>query len=97
MTTDEKKVDETKDDPKSTLETEGIIVENTDSIQKNLKEDMSALQTEEAEKELFDAIGVEIPKTVTEPKKPESDKLKEELNKKGIELLPTEPLKDDEL
>jgi len=97
MTTDKKKFDETKDDSKSTLEAEGIVVENIDPMQEDLEKEIGALQTKEAEQELFDAIGVETPKTITEPEKPRSSSLKEELNRGGIELLPVEPLEDEEL
>jgi len=96
MATNKKNVDE-RNASKSTLEAEGIIVENINPMQEDLEKEIGALQTKEAAQELFDAIGVEAPKTITEPEKPRSYRLKEELNKGGIELLPTEPLEDEEL
>ncbi len=97
MATDKKKIDEESNDSNSTLRAEGIIIEKVDPIQEKLEEEIEALQAEGEEKELFDAIGVEIPKKSVELEEPEADQLKKDLNKGGVELLPTEPLGDEEL
>jgi len=97
MATYKKNIDETKDNSRLTFESDGIVFEDANLMQKDLKEKIDILQTKKVEKELFDAIGAEIPETVTEPKKPKPNKLKEELNRGGIELLQTEPLRDGEI
>lgn len=97
MTTDKKNIDEENSNSNSALKAEGIVIEKVDPVQEKLEEEIKVLQAEGAEEELFDAIGVEIPKTPIEAEKPEADQLKRDLNKGGIELLPTEPSEDKEL
>ena len=91
-------VDETKKDEeaRAELEAEGIIVENI-SIREELEQSLNTPQTKEEEKELFDAIGVEIPKNTVEEPKPTTDVLKKELSAGGVEVLPTEPFGDEEV
>jgi len=93
---DNKKEAEIKKEANSVLESEGIIIESV-SLKEELEQDLNTPQTKEAEKELFEAIGVEIPGEITEEVEPTTDTLKKELGNGGIEVLPTEPLGDDEL
>ncbi len=94
--TDNKKEEETKEEANSILESEGIVVESV-SLKEELEQDLNTSQTKEAEKELFEAVGVEIPEKTTEEAEPTTDTLKKELGSGGIEVLPTEPLGDEEL
>ncbi len=83
-----------KDDFNSILESEGIIIENKQS--QNEEESMDKLKMEEVEKELFNAVGAEIKKTIEIDDNPITDEVKKELNKRGIEVLPPEPLDDND-
>ncbi len=78
----------------SILKKEGIIIENKQP--QNEEESIEKLKTEEVEKELFNAIGAEIKKTIELDDEPITDDVKEELNKGGIEVLPPEPLDDND-
>jgi hypothetical protein len=92
MTDNKEKKDEDK--AISALEAEGIVIENI-ALKKELEENLSTPPTKEEEEKLFEAMGVEIPKTTIEPAKPETATLKKELDRGGIEVLPTKPLEDD--
>lgn len=84
------------DDTRSALESEGIIIESI-SAKEELEQDLNTPQTKEEEKALFDAIGVEIPKEPQESSDPTTDALKNELNSGGIEVLPSDPLENENL
>jgi len=85
-----------KEEESSVFKSEGIVIESV-SLKEELEQDLNTPQTKEAEKELFEAVGVEIPKKTIEEVEPTTDTLKKELGSGGIEVLPTEPLGDEEL
>ncbi len=93
---DNKKEEEIKKETSSVLESEGIVIESV-SLKEELEQDLNTPQTKEAEKELFEAVGVEIPEKIPEETEPTTDALKKELGSGGIEVLPTEPLGDEDL
>lgn len=84
-----------KEETESVLEAEGIIIENI-SVKEELEQNLNTPQTEEEERALFEAIGVEIPKKTIKESGPTTNTLKKELDSGGIEVLPTEPLEDGE-
>lgn len=88
--------EDTKKETDSVLEAEGIIIENT-TARDELEEDLNKLQTEDEERKLFEAIGVEMPSATVDIEEPTTDTVKEELNDRGIEVLPAEPLEEDGL
>ena len=85
-----------KEEARSALEAEGIIIESI-SAKEELEQNLNTPQTKEEEEALFEAIGVEIPEKTVGEDEPTTDTLKKELNSGGIEVLPTEPLRDEEL
>ncbi len=85
-----------KKEESSVFKSEGIIIESV-SLKEELEQNLNTPQTKAAEKELFKAIGVEIPDKITEEIDPTTDTLKKELSSGGIEVLPTEPLEDGDL
>lgn len=87
--------DEDKKEMDETLKAEGIVIE-TAIARGELEEDLAKLQTEEEERKLFDAIGVEMPVAFNEPEEPTTDTVRDELNNRGIEVLSTDPLEDGE-
>ncbi len=80
-----KENDKKEDDFNSVFEEEGIIIEN-ESPQENKSIEM--LKTKGADKELFDAIGVEIKETTEIEDTVATTDMKEALNKEGVDVLP---------
>ncbi len=86
--------DKKEDEFTSILKAEGIIIENKKN--QDEEEGLDKLRTEEIEKELFNAVGAEREKTIEIDDKPMTDEVKKELNERGIEVLPPEPLDDND-
>lgn len=89
---DDDQTKKTREDASSALEVEGIVIE-TEKARTELENNLNTPPTKEAKKELFEAIGVEIPNKNTEEKPIEGPKmsdLEDNLNKEGIELLRTD-------
>ncbi len=84
-----------KEEESSVFKSEGIVIESI-SLKEELEQDLNTPQTKEVEKELFEAVGVEIPEKITEEVEPTTDTLKKELSIGGIEVLPSEPLGGDD-